>query len=81
MVCVDRCYQSKKIFFRTFMKNTERIQKFLAGESANEIDGWFFPLDQRAFLEKFSVQNQLRITGDVVEVAFITARVSFCFLC
>ena len=50
------------------MQNTERIQKFLAGESANEIDGWFFPLDQRAFFEIFSVQNQLRITGDVVEV-------------
>ena len=50
------------------MVNIERIQSFMSGESASEIDGWFFPLDQRAFLEIFNAQNQLQIKGDVVEI-------------
>lgn len=45
----------------------ERTKAFIS-EAHAKIDGWFFPLDQLAFFELFSVQNQLKAGGDTVEV-------------
>ena len=49
------------------MISIERVQRFFS-EDHKQIEGWFFPLDQLAFIELFSVQDQLQITGDVAEV-------------
>lgn len=45
----------------------DRVKKFINGDHQN-IEGWFFPLDQVAFFELFLAQKQLGITGDVAEV-------------
>lgn len=45
----------------------ERIKHFIS-DSHKKIDGWFFPFDQVAFFELFSMQNQKGIQGDVAEV-------------
>lgn len=47
--------------------DTDRIKKFIS-EGHQQIEGWFFPLDQLAFFEIFSVQALLNIRGDVAEV-------------
>ena len=47
--------------------NIQRIKDFLS-ETHQEIDGWFFPLDQLVFYEIFSIQNSLNIDGDVAEI-------------
>ncbi len=49
------------------MMSIERVKKFFS-EDHQQIEGWFFPLDQLAFIELFSVQDQLQIKGDVAEV-------------
>lgn len=45
----------------------ERIQSFISGKH-EDIQGWFFPLDQVIFYELISLQNRLGITGDLCEI-------------
>lgn len=45
----------------------ERIKAFIS-ETHSKLEGWFFPLDQLAFFELFSIQNQVKAGGDTVEV-------------
>ena len=58
--------------------NYSKIQKFI-GEDHKFIDGWFFGLDQVAFYELFSIQNQQGLRGDVCEVGVYKGK-SFVFL-
>ena len=45
----------------------DRIKLFIE-ERHGDIEGWFFPLDQLAFFELFSIQDQMQAGGDLAEV-------------
>lgn len=45
----------------------ERVKKFLT-ETHEQIEGWFFPLDQLVFYELMAVQDNLNIDGDIAEI-------------
>ena len=45
----------------------ERVKNFIATEHTR-MEGWFFPLDQLAFYELFALQDDLSISGDVIEI-------------
>ena len=47
--------------------NLDRIQAFISGRH-EQIEGWFFPLDQIIFYELINLQNQMRIEGDLCEI-------------
>ena len=47
--------------------NLARVQAFISGRHEN-IQGWFFPLDQIIFFELIALQNRLGIVGDFCEV-------------
>ena len=51
----------------------ERIQAFVSGKHEN-IEGWFFPLDQITFFELVSLQNRLGISGDFCEIGVFQGK-------
>lgn len=51
----------------------DRVSNFISGQH-EKIEGWFFPLDQVAFLELFVAQNKLGVAGDIVEVGVFAAK-------
>ena len=53
--------------------NADRIRHFIQ-EDNKSIDGWFFPLDQIAFFELFSIQKQIKAQGDIAEVGVYVGK-------
>ena len=48
--------------------NEQKVREFIS-VSHEQIEGWFFPLDQLVFYELIAIQDSLNIGGDFAEVA------------